>query len=48
MALTAEVEIAELNPKNALVLPRLDTNHLPKGRDIKPNEWTKKMLNYKS
>ena len=44
MALTSEVDIAQLNKENVLTLPRLDTNHLPKGANIPPNDWTKKIL----
>ena len=45
MALTTQVEIADLNPNNALALPRLDTNHLPKAMNLAPNYWTKRIMN---
>ena len=44
MGLTTEFEIAQLNSKNALTLPRLDTNHLPKGAHQAPNYWTQRVL----
>ena len=44
MAFTTETKIADLNPNNLLTLPRLDTNHIPKGVNQAPNEWTKKIL----
>ena len=44
MALTTEFEIAQLHSKNALTLPRLDTNHLPKGAHLAPNHWTQRVL----
>jgi peptidoglycan/xylan/chitin deacetylase (PgdA/CDA1 family) len=44
MAFTTEVGIAQINEDNALTLPRLDTNHLPKDANHLPNNWTKKIL----
>ena len=41
---TVEVDIATLSEKNALLLPRLDTNHLPKKSDSVPNTWTKSII----
>jgi peptidoglycan/xylan/chitin deacetylase (PgdA/CDA1 family) len=40
MAFTTEVGIANLNMANALILPRVDTNHLPKDKNALPNMWT--------
>lgn len=45
MAFTTEVEIAELHPAKALTLPRLNTNHLPVGMNLAPNNWTKRIMN---
>jgi peptidoglycan/xylan/chitin deacetylase (PgdA/CDA1 family) len=45
IGLTTAVDIAEINHKNALSLPRLDTNHLPKNSNAGPNNWTKKIMN---
>jgi len=43
--LTVEVGIADLSKTNPLILPRLNTNDLPKDRNFKPNAWaTKAML----
>jgi peptidoglycan/xylan/chitin deacetylase (PgdA/CDA1 family) len=39
LALTTEVNIADLNSYNKYKLPRLDTNDLPKHRDACTNEW---------
>jgi hypothetical protein len=44
MAFTTEVEIAELNISNALILPRLDTNHLPTERNAIANKWTHRVI----
>lgn len=43
-ALTTKVDLAEITAENALRLPRLDTNHLPKESNALPNEWTKRVL----
>lgn len=40
VALTSRIEIADLNRDRPLLLPRLDTNDLPKDRNAMPNEWT--------
>lgn len=45
IALTTNVEIAELHLTKALTLPRLDTNHLPKAVNLAPNYWTKRIMN---
>ena len=37
---TAEVGLAKPSPDHRFVLPRLDTNHLPKDRNAAANEWT--------
>ncbi len=44
LAVTTEFEIAELNQSNALMLARLDTNHLPKDAGAEPNKWTQRVL----
>ena len=44
MAFTIEARIADLKLDDPLSIPRLDTNHLPKDKNAKPNEWTKKIL----
>lgn len=44
MAFTTEVEIADLNIANALILPRLDTNHLPTERNAISNIWTQRVI----
>ena len=43
-AFTTKVDLAEIKPENALRLPRLDTNDLPKESNALPNEWTKRVL----
>jgi Predicted xylanase/chitin deacetylase len=48
MGLTTKFEIAQLNSKNALTLPRLDTNHFPKEANQSPNNWTQRVLKNKS
>ena len=42
VGLTTRVGIADLKRHNPLILPRLDTNDLPKDSKSEPNEWTKK------
>jgi len=44
LGLTTEVGIADLTVNDPLVLPRLNTNDLPKEADAAPNEWTRKIL----
>ncbi len=44
-ALTTQVDLAHPGPDNHLILPRLDTNHLPKEVSANPNDWTRKALN---
>jgi hypothetical protein len=41
--LTTEVGLASLDQNNALTLPRLDTNCLPKDSDAGEHEWTLKV-----
>jgi len=41
---TVAVDIADLNRHDALLLPRLDTNHLPKRDTNKPDEWTRRVI----
>jgi len=40
VGLTTRPEIADLETDDALELPRLDTNDLPKDRGAEPNKWT--------
>jgi hypothetical protein len=40
IGLTTRPEIADLANDDALQLPRLDTNDLPKDENAAPNEWT--------
>lgn len=42
--LTTETGIADLDKNDSLLLPRLDTNDLPKQGDSDPNEWTLKVI----
>ena len=39
---STKVKISNLKDDNILALPRLDTNHIPKSRYEKPNEWWQK------
>jgi peptidoglycan/xylan/chitin deacetylase (PgdA/CDA1 family) len=39
LALTTEVNIASINKNNRFVMPRLDTNDIPKDRNAEPNQW---------
>ena len=41
-ALTSRIAMADLDKDDPLLLPRLDTNDLPKERNASPNEWTLK------
>ena len=41
VGLTTKVGVADINSDNPLLLPRLDTNDLPKDSKSEPNEWTK-------
>lgn len=45
LALTTRVGIADLSKNQALILPRLDTNDLPKNRKAKPNKWALEVIN---
>jgi peptidoglycan/xylan/chitin deacetylase (PgdA/CDA1 family) len=40
LALTTEVALSDAFAVQRFVLPRLDTNHLPKSSSAPPNEWT--------
>jgi peptidoglycan/xylan/chitin deacetylase (PgdA/CDA1 family) len=42
VGLTTRVGLADLMHDNPLILPRLDTNDLPKDSTSEPNEWTRK------
>lgn len=42
VAFTTEVGVADLNSNHPLLLPRLDTNDLPKKRDASTNQWYSK------
>ena len=48
VGLTTEVGIANLDVNNSLILPRLDTNDLPKDSTSEPNDWTLKIININS
>ena len=39
VAFTTEVQVADLNKSNRLLLPRLDTNDIPKDANLTPNRW---------
>lgn len=45
LALTTKPGIADLGKGQPLILPRLDTNDLPKNRTAKPNKWTLEVIN---
>lgn len=45
VGLTTQVNIADLNKQQPLVLPRLDTNDLPKENKARANKWTLKVTN---
>jgi peptidoglycan/xylan/chitin deacetylase (PgdA/CDA1 family) len=42
MAFTTETALADIPPRDPLLLPRLDTNDLPKIATASPNHWTLK------
>ena len=44
-ALTTKVGLAQVGRERMLILPRLDTNNLPKEASAAANEWTEKSLN---
>jgi peptidoglycan/xylan/chitin deacetylase (PgdA/CDA1 family) len=44
LAVTNQARLARLVPESLLVLPRLDTNHLPTDRKAPPNSWTEQAL----
>jgi hypothetical protein len=39
IALTTEVDIANLDTNDKFKLPRIDTNDIPKDRDSLTNDW---------
>lgn len=39
LAVTTKTDIATTNKKTRFIMPRLDTNYLPKNSDIKSNHW---------
>ncbi len=39
LALTTDVDIADISTHNRFTLPRLDTNDIPKNRDAEPDKW---------
>ena len=43
LAFTTQVGIADLDKDNPLILPRLDTNDLPKDRFANPNAWRERI-----
>jgi len=44
LGVTTVVDIADLDRDDLMLLPRLDTNDLPKQADAPANEWTRKIL----
>lgn len=44
LGLTVQPGLAALTPANALTLPRLDTNELPRAADAEPADWTRRIL----
>ena len=42
LAVTTKVDIATTNKSTRFVMPRLDTNEIPKGRNEETNEWHRK------
>ncbi len=44
MAFTTEVNLAELVPDKSLILPRIDTNDLPRDAEASPNGWTSRIV----
>lgn len=44
LAFTTRVDLANLTPQTSLLLPRLDTNDLPKDSTAASSEWTRKVL----
>ena len=44
VGLTTNIGMADLKKDNPLILPRLDTNDLPKNSNANPNEWTRKAM----
>ena len=44
LAVTTEVDIATTSKKTRFLMPRLDTNDIPKGRHEETNEWYKRLI----
>jgi peptidoglycan/xylan/chitin deacetylase (PgdA/CDA1 family) len=44
LGVTTEVGIAEINLEKMLILPRLDTNDIPKSANAPPNQWTLEVI----
>lgn len=44
LGFTTRVDLARVDQENRLILPRLDTNDLPKDSNAEPNEWTERAL----
>lgn len=44
MGLTTEVDLADVSTREPLLLPRLNTNDVPKAADAPPSAWTNKIL----
>ena len=42
LAVTTKVDVATTNKSTRFVMPRLDTNEIPKGRNEETNEWHSK------
>ena len=42
LAVTAEVDIATTNKNTRFIMPRLDTNDIPKDKNEKTNDWYNK------
>ena len=45
LGFTIDVRLADICKDNPLLIPRLNTNDLPKKADSTPNEWTEKVIN---
>lgn len=41
VGLTTDAKVADFSADDPLLLPRLDTNHLPNSASAEPNEWTR-------
>ena len=42
LAVTTEVDIATTNKETRFIMPRLDTNDIPKNSNSKTNDWYSK------